>query len=161
MITDEPPVQQGPLDGGPGDPKGRRGRGPTPNGCFLNIAEILTDLSRAVVEMPVKDLPRLRGGLAEADSIALSRLVTEAHASGNEPQGAAQTPGGTGGVASRGSASSAPNIRFLTPKEAARVANVPTRRIYEWAHEASWAHRPTRRCLRIDETAFRQWLSRR
>jgi hypothetical protein len=51
--------------------------------------------------------------------------------------------------------------RLLTPEEAAAIAAVPTRRIYSWAHGTRWAHRPSRKCLRISEGAFRRWLATR
>jgi hypothetical protein len=51
--------------------------------------------------------------------------------------------------------------RYLTPAEAAAVAQVPVKRLYEWARGRRWASRPTRRCLRIAEGSFRAWLSAR
>ena len=54
-----------------------------------------------------------------------------------------------------------PPSRFITPAEAGRIADVPDKRIYDWARGKRWAHRPTRRCVRIDEKGFRQWLSAR
>jgi len=54
-----------------------------------------------------------------------------------------------------------PPSRFITPAEAGRIAGVPDKRIYDWARNKRWAHRPTKRCLRIDEKGFRQWLSAR
>ena len=53
----------------------------------------------------------------------------------------------------------APPERLLTPEEAAAIAQVPVRRLYGWAHGQEWAHRPSRRCLRIGETSFRRWLA--
>ena len=48
--------------------------------------------------------------------------------------------------------------RWLDVAAAAEIASVPPKRIYEWARGKRWASRPTRRCLRIDETEFRRWL---
>ena len=55
----------------------------------------------------------------------------------------------------------APPSRSITPAEAGRIAGVPDKRIYDWARGKRWAHRPTRRCLRIDEAGFRRWLESR
>ena len=54
-----------------------------------------------------------------------------------------------------------PPSRFITPAEAGRIADVPGKRIYDWARGKRWAHRPTKRCLRIDEKGFRSWLAAR
>ena len=51
-----------------------------------------------------------------------------------------------------------PISSFITPAEAGQIAGVPDKRIYDWARNKRWAHRPTQRCLRIDEKGFRQWL---
>jgi hypothetical protein len=51
--------------------------------------------------------------------------------------------------------------RFIAPDDAARIAGVGSKRIYDWARNQKWAHRPTRRCLRINEEGFRRWLSAR
>jgi len=48
---------------------------------------------------------------------------------------------------------------MLTPAEAASIAKVPVKRIYEWARKKTWASRPTQRCLRIVESGFRRWLA--
>jgi hypothetical protein len=45
---------------------------------------------------------------------------------------------------------------MLTPEEAAKVARVPVKRLYEWARFK--ASRPTKRCLQIDEDGIRRWL---
>jgi hypothetical protein len=55
----------------------------------------------------------------------------------------------------------APPARFIAPDQAATIAGVPAKRVYDWARNQRWAHRPTRRCLRIDEAAFRNWLASR
>ena len=51
--------------------------------------------------------------------------------------------------------------RLIDAEAAAAIAGVPVKRVYDWARNQRWAHRPTRRCLRIDEAAFRAWLARR
>ncbi len=61
--------------------------------------------------------------------------------------------------------------RLLTPEQVVEIAGLPretsdeTRRsiarIYSWAKGQKWAVRPSRRCLRINEGAFRKWLSAR
>ncbi len=51
--------------------------------------------------------------------------------------------------------------RLLTPEQAAEVASIPVKRLYEWARGKRWANRPTRRTLRIEERGFRAWLSSR
>jgi hypothetical protein len=60
---------------------------------------------------------------------------------------------------------------WLTPEAAAAIAGLPlgipqerqrsVRRIYEWAKGQKWASRPSRKCLRIGERAFRRWLATR
>ena len=50
---------------------------------------------------------------------------------------------------------------FITAAEAGRIAGVAGGRVYDWARGKRWAHRPTRRCLRIDEKGFREWLASR
>lgn len=58
--------------------------------------------------------------------------------------------------------------RLITPDEAAALAGLPMgteaerersrKRIYSWARGKRWASRPSTRCLRIFEGAFRRWL---
>ena len=55
----------------------------------------------------------------------------------------------------------APISSFITPAAAAEIAGIDRGRLYDWARGKKWAHRPTKRCLRIDEKGFRQWLSAR
>lgn len=50
---------------------------------------------------------------------------------------------------------------WLTPDEAGKIANVEPPRIYAWARGKKWASRPSKRCLRIAEEPFRQWLATR
>jgi hypothetical protein len=47
---------------------------------------------------------------------------------------------------------------WITPEQAATIASVPVKRVYDWARGKRWTSRPTRRCLRIDEAGFRRWL---
>jgi len=51
--------------------------------------------------------------------------------------------------------------KWITPLDAATIAGVEQRTIYDWASGKSWASRPSRRCLRIAEDAFRRWLAAR
>jgi hypothetical protein len=62
-------------------------------------------------------------------------------------------------VAEKNAPPPAPPSRFITPDDAADIAGVPAKRIYDWARKQPWAHRPTKRCLRIDEAGFREWLA--
>lgn len=101
------------------------------------------DLDALVVGAAPEDLPAIIGQLEAAKARAYARLAA--------PAAVVQTD----------EAPALPRPRFLRVAEAAKVAGVPERRIYEWAREARWAHRPTRRCLRIEEGAFLRWLERR
>jgi hypothetical protein len=50
---------------------------------------------------------------------------------------------------------------WLTPDEAAAVANLPRRTIYGWSRRSDWrpfAKRLSRKVLRIEEVGFRRWL---
>lgn len=51
-----------------------------------------------------------------------------------------------------------PDPEWLTPDEAATVAKIPVKRLYEWARGKKWADRPSRRTLRIEAHAFKAWL---
>jgi hypothetical protein len=105
-----------------------------------SLAELL-DLARlgAALEGASRDeLPEALGGLARLHAMVLARLTTPL--SSVEPMA---------------------RDRFLTPDEAAELAAVPRARILTWARGARWAVRPTRKCLRISEVAFRRWLSTR
>jgi hypothetical protein len=53
------------------------------------------------------------------------------------------------------------NADPITPEQAAAIAQVPVKRLYEWARKAKWASRPNKRTLRIDEAGFRRWLTGR
>lgn len=48
--------------------------------------------------------------------------------------------------------------RWLTLEAAAELAQVPEVRVRKWARRAPWAHRPTRKTLRIDGDGFEAWL---
>jgi hypothetical protein len=96
---------------------------------------------RAVAEAPPADLPALVGALAQAQAVALARLTMPA---------APSTP----------PMSSDPS-RWITAEEAAAIAAVSRKCVYEWAQGKRWASRPTRRCLRINEAGFRSWLASR
>ena len=100
----------------------------------------LPDLNRLVAEAQAEDLPALAGRLHAAQLAAemrvrqLEKVVAPAPA-----------------VAER----------WLTPAEAAAIAAVQVKRIYDWAQAKKWASRPSRRCLRINEAGFRAWLAGR
>jgi hypothetical protein len=87
------------------------------------------------------DIPALRGLLVEAETILLARLH--------------QTSTTTT------TSDTATPDRFLTVDEAAAIAQVPVKRVYEWARGKRWASRPTRRCFRVQEAQFRAWLRER
>lgn len=53
--------------------------------------------------------------------------------------------------------------RWLSPDEAAELANVPRRVIYGWSRRTDWrnfTHRLSRKVLRVEEQGFRLWLNR-
>jgi len=64
------------------------------------------DFRQIALEASVEDIPRLRGAIAEADSILLERLVTEAAGNGH------------------GSAATVAEQEFLTYEEAAKFLRV-------------------------------------
>lgn len=98
----------------------------------------LPDLAAIVRAAQSEDLPGLVGRFAEAQAVALARLATPMTVpKDTEPE------------------------RLLTPDQAAEIATVPVERIYSWARGAKWAQRPSRRCLRVAEGAFRRWLRSR
>jgi hypothetical protein len=101
--------------------------------------EVLTDVIRAASQ---EELPCLLGRIVEAEASVRLRLFAPAATPPTPPAG------------------EAPQGQYLTVREAAAIAQASQRRIYEWARGARWAHRPTKRCLRIDEAAFRRWLER-
>jgi hypothetical protein len=98
-------------------------------------------LLRAVIGASPAELPALVGALAQAQAVALARLTTPAVLS---------TPPAPGDLG-----------RWITADEAAAIAAVSRKCVYEWAQGRRWASRPTRRCLRIDEAGFRSWLANR
>jgi hypothetical protein len=85
-----------------------------------------------------EELPALVGRLVELEERARLRLRVELN--GNSGRQEAEP-------------------EMLTPEEAASIVKVPVKRIYEWARGKKWASRPTKRCLRIEETGFRLWLT--
>jgi hypothetical protein len=53
--------------------------------------------------------------------------------------------------------------RWLTPDEAASIANVPRRVVYGWSRRVDWrgfTRRLSRKVLRVEERGFRRWLDR-
>ena len=86
-----------------------------------------------------EELPAILGQLEEVKAAAWARLVN--------PRAPKAEPKDEEG--------------FPKPQEAAAIAQVPPKRIYDWARGQRWARRPTRRCLRISEQGFRKWLQSR
>ena len=95
------------------------------------------DLARLVDDARVEELPEVAAALELARVKLQLRLVAPAPAPTRDA------------------------VRFLTPDQAAEIAGIPTKRLYEWARKKAWAHRPNTRTLRIDEQAFRRWLESR
>lgn len=102
----------------------------------------LPNLAALVREATVEDLPALCGRLREAELMAEMRL-REAERPGGPPANMLEPE------------------RWISAEVAAGIASVPVKRLYEWASGKKWAARPTKRCLRIEEAAFRRWLGRR
>ena len=100
------------------------------------------DLEALVSSAPSEDLPRLIGDLEAAKARAWARLMTPS----------------TNG---RGEQHAPEPDTWLAPEQAASIAGVKVRRIYEWAVGQRWASRPTKRTLRISEAGFRRWLATR
>jgi hypothetical protein len=100
----------------------------------------IPDLSALVRDAPSEELPALAGQLRAAEVQLELRLRAGPATSGRTP---------------------AQSEKWIAPEEAAAVASVPLKRIYEWARGKKWAARPTRRCLRIEEAGFRRWLGTR
>lgn len=96
------------------------------------------DLRAAVGEASREELPALVEIFAGAQAEALARLAAPVAAAGPPPP-----------------------ERFISPEEAAAIAGIPVKRLYEWARKKPWAHRPNQRTLRINETGFRRWLESR
>jgi hypothetical protein len=110
------------------------------------VSEFRDQLLRMANEAVGPDLPRLRGLLMEAEAIVLRRLMEGRPVSD------------VGGQTQAGALASA---RWLKPDEAAAIASVSRAQLYEMARGKAWASRPNRRMLRINEAAFRTWLSNR
>jgi hypothetical protein len=118
------------------------------------------DLRALVAGTAPDELPQLVGDLAAAQAEALALLTRST-----------STSAGRADVRTEGEVPADGPGRWLTPVEAAAIAGLPTgtdverersaRRIYSWARGKRWAARPSRRCLRVDERAFRRWLGAR
>lgn len=104
--------------------------------------KVFRDLDRLISEAAPSDRPGLVVALGARIAHLGAGLVAVPDARGDE-------------VGSSG------NDGWITPEEAAAIAKVPKRRIYEWARGRQWAHRPSRRCLRISRTGFGTWLASR
>ena len=98
------------------------------------------DVMRLAREIPAEELPSFLGGLEAAKAAAWARLAAPA-----SPRPVALELA----------------VEWITPEQAAEIAGVPVRRIYEWAKGQRWASRPSRRCLRVSERGFRRWLEAR
>ena len=101
-------------------------------------ADALPDLAAIAREARPEELPALLGKVVEAEAVVRLRLATF----GPTPTGNHTEP-----------------ERWITAQEAAKIAGVKSKRIYEWARGRPWASRPTKRCLRVYETRFRAWLA--
>ena len=110
---------------------------PEPRSSVLAAAAALRT---ALQEASPEELPGLIGELETAKATAWARIL--------QPPGSAEARP----VALDG---------WLTPQQAAAIAGVGRRTIYDWAVGKAWASRPSRRCLRIAETTFRRWLAAR
>ncbi len=110
------------------------------------MSEVRDQLLRIANEAGSADLAHLRGLLMEAEAIVLRRLVEGRPVSD------------VGGQTQAGALASA---RWLKPEEAAAIASVSRAQIYEMARGKAWASRPNKRMRRINEAAFRTWLSNR
>ncbi len=104
----------------------------------------MTDAFLRLVEQAApEELPRLAAALEGARVRLEQRLATARW------------------LVSQPSSATDPVARFLTPEEAAAIAQIPVKRLYEWARKKPWAHRPNARTLRIHEQGFRKWLEAR
>lgn len=104
------------------------------------LADLERDHSR-VAEVRPEDAPRLLAVLAALTLGVAARLG----ASAPELQGTSSS------------------ARWLTPDEAAARANVDRRVVYAWSRRIDWrpfAHRLSRKVLRIEEQGFLRWLGR-
>jgi hypothetical protein len=108
--------------------------------------ELREQVLKAVGEAPLAALPQIRGLLMEADAEVLRRLA------------AGQPTADVGGQTAAGAIASS---KWLRPAEAAEIAAVSVKQLYEMARGKSWASRPNRRVLRINEAGFRTWLNRK
>jgi hypothetical protein len=113
---------------------------------FAPVPELRQQVLAAVCEAPMEALPQLRGLLMEAEAEVLRRLT------------AGRPTGDVGGQTAAGAVASS---RWLRPAEAAEIAAVSVKRLYDMARGKSWASRLNRRTLRINEAGFRTWLNRK
>jgi hypothetical protein len=102
------------------------------------------DLRSFVEAADPAELPAIIGQLAQAQAVALARL----------------TAAPTAAVSVNGHAEAAPET-WIGAKQAAGIAGVSVKTLYEWARGQRWANRPTKRSLRIAESGFRRWLASR
>jgi hypothetical protein len=112
---------------------------------------VFEDLRKLFAEAAREELPDLIGDLEAEKARAIVLLTAPSSGNGHPP---AEEP-----------------EPWLTPAAAAAIAGLPVatpgdsqrsvRRIYEWARGQKWASRPSRKCLRISEGAFRRWLASR
>ena len=105
---------------------------------------MILDLAVIVHRVALEELPNLIGQLEAAKAAAWARLT-------------APTPSTHG----NGHGSVEQATTWIKASEAAGIANVEVKRIYEWARGQRWASRPTKRCLRINVAGFSHWLSTR
>lgn len=105
----------------------------------MSADSIFAALDAALIAAQPDELPAMVGRLVEAEERARLRLRAFVAPAPPAPSASA----------------------WIAAEAAADIAAVNVKRIYEWARKAPWASRPTKRCLRINETAFRAWLARR
>lgn len=111
------------------------------------LDELMTDPSRASsIALEERQLI-----VAEMAALTLALLSAPAPATTAEPTPSPEAePDSNGGL-------------WLTPDQAAEVANVPRRTIYGWSRRADWrsfTRRISRKVLRIEEAGYRRWLGR-
>jgi hypothetical protein len=95
------------------------------------------DVVAAVAEMPAEDLPAILAAVA-------ARLATTRRAAAPAPAALAREAD-----------------VWIDAAAAASIAGVSKKVVYDWAARSGsrWASRPSRRCLRVNERAFRAWLT--
>jgi hypothetical protein len=103
-------------------------------------AEPFAQLADLVATAPAEQLPDIVGRLAAEQARALARIAS------SHPAPVRALP---------------PEDEWITPEQAATIARVPKRRLYQWATGQRWAHRPSRKTLRISRRSFERWLASR